>query len=322
MPLGACTWDRRKHVHANELFTCTDTVLYLVVPSTVPPIPRSLRAARGIWRGTGAPPLFASRIGTARGGDAHWRHIPTGGSLPSQSSLREGHNHGTAHECRAEALERDSMRWRHMVLVLAGAAAVIWRTRYDPFPLPGDNPVLDLIAYHDPTLHAVIEAWHYGAPGASVLLAGLVSLSVWRVWFEPQPGGGQTRGELPEWPISSEDEAPSVVVGEVHHPVEATGDHAGPSWLVIPERGLYTGVLIFGAVGSGQDLSLHAPLCSTQILSWQAGPIPSAVPAGLSIGSQRRFLPLHTTGSCKEERTWRGLPGDRSGQSLAMESAG
>ncbi len=70
------------------------------------------------------------------------------------------------------------MKWRHAVLVLAGTTAVIWRTRYDPFPRPGDNPALDLIAYHDPTLHAVIEAWHYGAPGAAVLLAGLVSLSV------------------------------------------------------------------------------------------------------------------------------------------------
>ncbi|MDE2928465.1 MAG: type IV secretion system DNA-binding domain-containing protein [Acidobacteriota bacterium] len=160
------------------------------------------------------------------------------------------------------------MRWRHVVLILAGTTAVIWRTRYDPFPRPGDNPVLDLIAYHDPMLHAVIEAWHYGAPGAAGLLAGLVSLSVWRVWFEPQPGVGEIRGYLPDWPISPEDEAPSVVVGEVHHPVEAR-ETADPSWLVIPERGLYTGVLIFGAVGSGKTSACMHPF-AMQILSWQA----------------------------------------------------
>ena len=154
------------------------------------------------------------------------------------------------------------------MLVPAGLAAVIWRTRYDPFPRPGDNPVLDLIAYHDPTLHNVIEAWHYAAPGAAVLLAGLVSLSVWRVWFEPQADGGESRGDLPEWPISPEDEAPSVVVGEVHHPVEAR-EIAGPSWLVIPEKGLYTGVLIFGAVGSGKTSACMHPFAK-QILSWQA----------------------------------------------------
>ena len=160
------------------------------------------------------------------------------------------------------------MNWRHAVLVPAGLAAVIWRTRYDPFPRPGDNPVLDLIAYHDPTLHNVIEAWHYGAPGAAVLLAGLVSLSVWRVWFEPQASGGERQGDLPEWPISPEDQAPSVVVGEVHHPVEAR-EIAGPSWLVIPEKGLYTGVLIFGAVGSGKTSACMHPF-ARQILSWQA----------------------------------------------------
>ena len=160
------------------------------------------------------------------------------------------------------------MRWRHAVLVVAGTAAVIWRTRHDPFHRPGDNPVLDLIAWHDPTLHAAIEAWHYAASGAAVLLAGLVSLSVWRVWFEPQSGSGKTRGDLPEWPISPEDEAPSVVVGEVHHPVEAR-QITGPSWLVIPERGLYTGDRIIGAVESGKSSACMHPF-AMQILSWQA----------------------------------------------------
>ena len=39
---------------------------------------------------------------------------------------------GFAHKWHADALERDSMKWRHTVLVLAGAAGLIWRTRYDP----------------------------------------------------------------------------------------------------------------------------------------------------------------------------------------------
>lgn len=41
------------------------------------------------------------------------------------------------------------------------------------------------------------------------------------------------------------------MVGEVHHPVESR-ETAYPSWLVIPERGLYPGVMIFGTVGSGK----------------------------------------------------------------------
>ena len=45
------------------------------------------------------------------------------------------------------------------------------------------------------------------------------------------------------------DLAPSLVVGEVHHPVEPRETAHLPS-LVIPERRPYTGVVIFGAVGS------------------------------------------------------------------------
>ena len=54
-----------------------------------------------------------------------------------------------------------------------------------PFPGMGGNPVLDLIAYHDPGLHTVIRVWYYAAPAVAVVLAGSVCLSVWRerrVW--------------------------------------------------------------------------------------------------------------------------------------------
>ena len=37
-----------------------------------------------------------------------------------------------AHKWHADALERDPMKWRHSVLVPAGTATVIWRTRLDP----------------------------------------------------------------------------------------------------------------------------------------------------------------------------------------------
>ena len=43
-----------------------------------------------------------------------------------------------------------------------------------------------------------------------------------------------------------------------------------PKWLTIPERGLYTGVAIFGAVGSGKTSACMRPFAQ-QILSWKAG---------------------------------------------------
>ena len=75
----------------------------------------------------------------------------------------------------------------------------------------GGNPVLDLIAYHDPGLHTVIRVWYYAAPAVAVVLAGSVCLSVWRVWLQP-PARGGGRGGLPAWPTSPEDDAaPSLV---------------------------------------------------------------------------------------------------------------
>ena len=59
------------------------------------------------------------------------------------------------------------------------------------------------------------------------------------------------------------------MIGEVHHPVEAR-EIFNPSWLTIPERGLYTGVAIFGAVGSGKTSACMHPFAK-QLLGWQAG---------------------------------------------------
>ncbi|MDE2773476.1 MAG: TraM recognition domain-containing protein [Gemmatimonadota bacterium] len=136
-----------------------------------------------------------------------------------------------------------------------------------PFPGTGDSPALDLIAYHDPRLHAAIRAWYYAWPAVAVVLAGLFTLSVWRVWFQPlvRP---RRRGRLPKWPASPNDDTPSLVIGELHHPT-APKESERPSWLVIPEMGLYTGILIVGAVGTGKTTSCMYPF-ARQLLHWQA----------------------------------------------------
>ena len=42
-----------------------------------------------------------------------------------------------------------------------------------------------------------------------------------------------------------------------------------PDWLLIPERGLYTGVVIVGAVGSGKTSACMHPF-ARQLFSWHA----------------------------------------------------
>ena len=160
------------------------------------------------------------------------------------------------------------MKWRHAVLFTAGAGYAWWGFTHRPFPLLGEDPTLDLVAAYSPRFYHWIQAWYYVTPGLAVLMGGLVLLAVWRVWFASRPRGAARPGRLPDWPLRPTDEGPGIVIGEVHHPVEAR-EIFKPSWLTIPERGLYTGVAIFGAVGSGKTSACMHPF-ARQMLSWQA----------------------------------------------------
>ena len=160
------------------------------------------------------------------------------------------------------------MKWRHTVLFTAGAGYAWWGFTHRPFPLLGEDPTLDLVAAYSPRFYHWIQAWYYVTPGLAVLMGGLVLLAVWRVWFASRSRGAARPGRLPDWPLRPTDEGPGIVIGEVHHPVEAR-EIFKPSWLIIPERGLYTGVAIFGAVGSGKTSACMHPFAQ-QMLSWQA----------------------------------------------------
>ncbi|MCY4024718.1 MAG: TraM recognition domain-containing protein [Acidobacteria bacterium] len=158
---------------------------------------------------------------------------------------------------------------RHSTLAVIGAAigAAGAQALKAPFPGTGGNPVLDLIAWHDPGLHSAIRLWYYAWPAVAVVLAGSLCLSVWRVWLQPL-FRFRRRGKLPAWPASPGDDAPSLVVGELHHPTVAR-ESERPSWLVVPEKGLYTGVLVVGAVGTGKTTACMYPFAK-QLLSWRA----------------------------------------------------
>ena len=175
------------------------------------------------------------------------------GSLPASSPSRKGVR---------------PMKYGTLAIIGSALGAVGGQALKAPFPPPGANPYLDLIASHDPGLYALVNVWYYAWPAVAVVLAGSVVLSVWRVWLQPL-FRLRRRGRLPEWPASTTDEAPSLVIGELHHPT-VPRESEQPSWLVIPEKGLYTGTLIVGAVGTGKTSGCMYPF-ARQILSWHAG---------------------------------------------------
>ena len=59
-----------------------------------------------------------------------------------------------------------------------------------------------------------------------------------------------------------------LVIGELHHP-KRPQPAATPQWLIVPERGLFTGIAIFGAVGSGKSSGCMYRFAE-QVLAYQA----------------------------------------------------
>ena len=151
-------------------------------------------------------------------------------------------------------------------LVVGGvsvASAWTW-----PGAFPEADPVAVLVRYHTPNVYRAVVAWYYVAPGVAVVLAGHLLISTSRIWFARMGVRVGRRSRLPRWPLSPSADGPAIVVGEVHHPVRAI-ESPTPEWLTIPERGLYTGVAIFGAVGSGKTSACMHPF-ARQLFGWQA----------------------------------------------------
>jgi len=59
-----------------------------------------------------------------------------------------------------------------------------------------------------------------------------------------------------------------LVIGELHNP-KRPQPAATPQWLIVPERGLFTGIAIFGAVGSGKTSGCMYPFAE-QVLAYCA----------------------------------------------------
>ncbi len=141
---------------------------------------------------------------------------------------------------------------------LIGMLLSVCRLRWDRFPYYGENPFLDLIALNDPILYYAITGWYYLAPWIGAGVIGAVLVSAWQIWFAGPSRSAAGRGSLPNWPVSPKNPSLSLVVGETHHPTDPV-ESDKPGWLVLSEKGLYTGVAVIGAVGTGKTSACMHP---------------------------------------------------------------
>ncbi len=134
-------------------------------------------------------------------------------------------------------------------------------------PFPEDNIFLRVMAIRSLSAFLFLKYSYtlflYTTPYLvySILLSGVYI-------FALKTGRRIRAGKLPLYSDPRKRTELSLVVGEVHHPRKQVPSET-PRWLVIPERGLFTGIAIVGAVGSGKTASCMYPFAE-QILAYRA----------------------------------------------------
>jgi hypothetical protein len=152
------------------------------------------------------------------------------------------------------------------LLISFMVSAGIWMYGWFYHPFPADNPILGLIYYEKPGIYYGIR-WTYIAMWFTTPWIATSMLLSFAYIFVMKQGRGALRGHLPPYPEPAERTSLSIIIGEVHHPRKPVAS-ANPYWLTIPERGLYTGIAILGAIGAGKTSGSMYPFAE-QILAFR-----------------------------------------------------
>jgi hypothetical protein len=140
-------------------------------------------------------------------------------------------------------------------------------TLYFLLPFPEGNLFLRVIAIRAPLVYDGAKYSYtvmlFTTPYIilSILLSGLYI-------FALKARRRVSPSRLPVYPDPSKRDNLFLVVGEVHNPRKPTPAE-NPRWLTIPERGLYTGIAILGAVGTGKTTCCMYPFAE-QLIAYKA----------------------------------------------------
>src|SRR5262245_41576498 len=142
-------------------------------------------------------------------------------------------------------------------LVSLACAAAIGVFGLAVWPFPDTDPVLGLIAAQRPALYQGL-AYTYAIAWFSTPFLLLHAIASFVYVHGPAGRPDDTLGALPPYPPPATRDALFLVLGEQHHRV-VPRPSAAPRWLVIPETGLYTGIAIVGAIGTGKTTACIYP---------------------------------------------------------------
>jgi len=149
----------------------------------------------------------------------------------------------------------------------AGFSVIAGWTVLSRFPFPQEHALLQLVLWHKPLIFAAIKYSYLGMCFTTPYVLFSVLASTFYIFLarlERRTG----LPVLPAYPDPAGRDALFVIAGEVHqakHPEPVDS----PGWLTIPERGLYTGIAVVGAIGTGKTSCCMYPFAE-QILAYRA----------------------------------------------------
>src|SRR5258707_7974717 len=148
--------------------------------------------------------------------------------------------------------------------ILAMAAGTFFFYRH---PFPDEQIFLHVIAMRAPEAFLSLKYIYYVLLFPTPYLVCSTALSGFYI-FTLKARQKISPGRLPRYPDPTKRDDLFLVVGEVHNPRKPVPAKA-PYWLTIPERGLFTGIAILGAIGTGKTSCCMYPFAE-QILAYRA----------------------------------------------------
>ena len=155
----------------------------------------------------------------------------------------------------------------YRILLSFGLSVACGITLSSLYPINVMNPMLRLIVLKQPlifrTLVSSYDLFLYSTP--FLVFSMLFSLAYVHIYRRESE---QAAGPLPPYPDPQSRQDLSLVLGEVHRQLVPKPSPA-PQWLTMPGRGLYTGICIVGATGSGKTVALVLP-AMRQLFAYRA----------------------------------------------------
>jgi hypothetical protein len=155
----------------------------------------------------------------------------------------------------------------HRFLLSIGLSAACGTILNSLLPIDLADPLLRLTELQRPQIvHGLLMGYRfflYSTPFIFFSMGfSLLYVHLYKSELELNPGA------LPLYPDPRRRKDLSLILGEVHSRLTPRAS-ALPSWLSIPERGLYTGIASFGSIGSGKTYGLILP-AMRQLFAYKA----------------------------------------------------